>query len=114
VHAVFDGVGKDTFEQSLTSLRKRGMCVLFGAASGQVSVFPIYVCLVFPHALPAGAHRPKSPHPGQLVPDPSLPVCCALLHAPLVCARAHFQPDSTTLMRKGRAALQLWATSCLR
>lgn len=36
VHAVFDGVGKDTFEQSLACLRKRGMCVLFGAASGQV------------------------------------------------------------------------------
>jgi len=36
VHAVFDGVGKDTFEQSLASLRKRGVCVLYGAASGQV------------------------------------------------------------------------------
>ncbi len=36
VHAVFDGVGKDTFEHSLACLRKRGMCVLFGAASGQV------------------------------------------------------------------------------
>jgi NADPH2:quinone reductase len=35
-HAVFDGVGKDTFERSLACLRKRGMCVLFGAASGQV------------------------------------------------------------------------------
>lgn len=35
VHAAFDGVGKDTFEHSLACLRKRGVCVLFGAASGQ-------------------------------------------------------------------------------
>ncbi len=34
VAAVFDGVGKTTFEQSLTALRRRGTMVLFGAASG--------------------------------------------------------------------------------
>lgn len=39
VHAVYDGVGKDTFEASLASLRPRGMLVLFGAASGQVPPF---------------------------------------------------------------------------
>jgi NADPH2:quinone reductase len=36
VDVVFDGVGKDTFEQSLGVLRKRGMLVLFGQASGVV------------------------------------------------------------------------------
>jgi NADPH2:quinone reductase len=34
--AVFDGVGKDTFDTSLASLRRRGMMVLFGASSGPV------------------------------------------------------------------------------
>ncbi|MGH9250039.1 MAG: quinone oxidoreductase family protein, partial [Acidimicrobiales bacterium] len=36
VAVAFDGVGKDTFDVSLASLRRRGMLVLFGAASGQV------------------------------------------------------------------------------
>lgn len=35
-HAVFDGVGKDTFDTSLEVLRVRGTLVLFGGASGQV------------------------------------------------------------------------------
>ncbi|MGG5175982.1 quinone oxidoreductase family protein [Pseudarthrobacter sp. J1763] len=33
---VYDGVGKDTFDGSLASLRTRGTLVLFGAASGPV------------------------------------------------------------------------------
>ena len=33
---VFDGVGRDTFDASLASLGRRGMLVLFGAASGAV------------------------------------------------------------------------------
>ncbi len=33
---VFDGVGKDTFDASLSALRPRGMMVLFGGSSGQV------------------------------------------------------------------------------
>ncbi|MBO3103051.1 quinone oxidoreductase family protein [Cellulomonas fengjieae] len=36
VHAVFDSVGKDTFDASLASLQRRGMLVLFGASSGPV------------------------------------------------------------------------------
>ncbi len=36
VDVVYDGVGKDTFDGSLASLRKRGFLVLFGAASGAV------------------------------------------------------------------------------
>jgi NADPH2:quinone reductase len=35
-HVVYDGVGKDTFDDSLAALRLRGMMVLYGAASGQV------------------------------------------------------------------------------
>ena len=41
VHVVYDGVGKDTFEASLASLRVRGMLVLFGGASGQVPPFDL-------------------------------------------------------------------------
>jgi NADPH:quinone reductase len=36
---VYDGVGKDTFEGSLASLRRRGTLVLYGASSGQVPPF---------------------------------------------------------------------------
>jgi NADPH2:quinone reductase len=36
VHTVFDGVGRDTFEASLASLRPRGGLALFGASSGPV------------------------------------------------------------------------------
>jgi len=36
VAAAFDGVGKSTFDASLDSLRRRGVLVLFGAASGPV------------------------------------------------------------------------------
>lgn len=41
VDVVYDGVGKDTFEGSLASLRTRGMLVLFGAASGPVPPFDL-------------------------------------------------------------------------
>lgn len=37
--AVYDGVGKDTFDVSLDALRPRGALVLFGAASGKVPPF---------------------------------------------------------------------------
>jgi NADPH2:quinone reductase len=41
VDVVYDGVGKTTFDASLASLRKRGMMVLYGGASGQVPPFDI-------------------------------------------------------------------------
>jgi NADPH2:quinone reductase len=41
VDVVYDGVGKATFDESLKSLRRRGMMVLFGGASGQVAPFDI-------------------------------------------------------------------------
>jgi NADPH2:quinone reductase len=41
VHAVYDGVGKDTFEKDLNVLRQRGYLVLFGGASGPVPLFDL-------------------------------------------------------------------------
>ena len=41
VHVVYDGVGQATFEASLGSLRRRGMLVLYGAASGPVPPFDL-------------------------------------------------------------------------
>lgn len=38
---VYDGVGRSTFEQSLKCLRRRGLLVLFGAASGPVPPFDL-------------------------------------------------------------------------
>jgi NADPH:quinone reductase len=38
-HVVYDGVGKDTFFESLDSLRARGLMVSFGSASGPVAPF---------------------------------------------------------------------------
>lgn len=39
VNVVYDGIGKDTFEGSINSLRPRGMMVSFGNASGPVPAF---------------------------------------------------------------------------
>ncbi|ASU83034.1 quinone oxidoreductase [Nocardiopsis gilva YIM 90087] len=39
VAAVFDGVGADTFDASLASLRRRGVLALFGQSSGVVPTF---------------------------------------------------------------------------
>jgi len=39
--AVYDSVGKITFEQSLTCLRRRGILVLFGGSSGPVPPFDL-------------------------------------------------------------------------
>jgi NADPH2:quinone reductase len=36
VHVVYDSVGRDTVQRSIRSLRRRGLCVLFGASSGVV------------------------------------------------------------------------------
>jgi NADPH2:quinone reductase len=41
LHAVYDSVGKTTFEQSLSVLRPRGMMVLYGGSSGAVPPFDI-------------------------------------------------------------------------
>ena len=41
VDVVYDGVGADTFEASLASLRPRGLLALYGAASGPVPPFDL-------------------------------------------------------------------------
>ncbi len=41
VAAVYDGVGRTTFDESLASLRRRGTLVLYGAASGPVPPFDL-------------------------------------------------------------------------
>lgn len=41
VDVVYDSVGKDTFMDSLKTLKPRGMAVLFGGASGQVAPFDL-------------------------------------------------------------------------
>lgn len=77
---MFDGVGKDTFEQSLACLRKRGVCVLFGAASGQVLCAQcVHASQFFADLFSAGAHRPQPPDPGQPVPDATVAVSCPVL-----------------------------------
>ncbi|RZU32204.1 NADPH2:quinone reductase [Blastococcus saxobsidens] len=47
VDAVYDGVGRATFEASLGSLKPRGMVALFGAASGQVPPFDLQRLIAF-------------------------------------------------------------------
>jgi NADPH:quinone reductase len=39
VHVVFDSVGKDTFEATLDSVRRRGLIVCVGTASGPIPAF---------------------------------------------------------------------------
>lgn len=41
VAAVFDGVGKDTFERSLACLKRKGSMVSFGNSSGAIPPFSI-------------------------------------------------------------------------
>ena len=41
VDVSYDGIGRDTFEATLASLRPRGLQVLFGGASGQVPPFDL-------------------------------------------------------------------------
>jgi NADPH2:quinone reductase len=41
VSVVYDSVGKDTFDRSLSCLRRRGMLVLFGQSSGPVPPFDL-------------------------------------------------------------------------
>jgi NADPH2:quinone reductase len=59
VAAVYDGVGKDTFDESLLSLRVRGTMALYGASSGAVDP-------IDPRRLMAGGSlvltRPSLPH----------------------------------------------------
>lgn len=40
-NVIYDGVGKDTFDEDLLALRRRGTLAVFGAASGQVAPIEI-------------------------------------------------------------------------
>ena len=42
VDVVYDSVGRDTFQKSLDSLKRRGMLVLYGQSSGMVPPFDLY------------------------------------------------------------------------
>jgi NADPH2:quinone reductase len=59
-HAVYDGVGRDTFDMSLAALRRRGTLVLFGAASGKVPPFD-------PIRLMAGSYLLTRPTLGHFI-----------------------------------------------
>ncbi|PIL33841.1 hypothetical protein GSI_03547 [Ganoderma sinense ZZ0214-1] len=56
VHAIFDGVGKDTFETNLKAIRAKGTIVAMGSASGRIAAFdpkllyPKNVKFVYPSA----------------------------------------------------------------
>lgn len=41
VDVVYDGIGKDSFDHTITCLRERGLMCLFGGASGQVPPFDL-------------------------------------------------------------------------
>jgi NADPH2:quinone reductase len=64
VEVVYDGVGKDTFEGSLNSLRPRGLMVSYGNASGAVPpVAPLVLAQKGSLFLtrPTGAHYTQTP-----------------------------------------------------
>ena len=56
VAAAYDGVGRETFDASLASLRPRGVLALFGAASGAV-----------PAVDPIGSTSAVLPHPAAFM-----------------------------------------------
>jgi NADPH:quinone reductase len=83
VAAVYDGVGRATFEDSLRCLRPRGMLVAYGAASGPVPPFDIQ----------------------RLAPAGSLYITRPTL--------AHYTRDRAELLARAEAVLRLVATGRL-
>jgi NADPH2:quinone reductase len=65
VHVAYDGVGRATFEASLAALRRRGMLVLYGAASGPVPPFDLQ------RLNPAGSLYVTRPTLGDYTADPA-------------------------------------------
>jgi NADPH2:quinone reductase len=61
VHAVYDGIGKATFDESLDALRPRGYMVLYGAASGPPP--PVEIAVL--NAKSLFLTRPTLAHYGQ-------------------------------------------------
>jgi NADPH:quinone reductase len=68
VHAVYDGIGAATFDESLSALRPRGYMVLYGAASGPPP--PVEIAKL--NAKSLFLTRPTLAHYGQTGPE--LPV----------------------------------------
>ncbi|MEE3850409.1 quinone oxidoreductase [Gordonia sp. LSe1-13] len=64
VAVVYDGVGADTFEQSLASTAVRGTIVLFGASSGPVPPFDLQ------RLNPAGSLSVTRPTLGHFIAEP--------------------------------------------
>ncbi|GAB92398.1 quinone oxidoreductase family protein [Gordonia rhizosphera] len=65
VPVVYDGVGADTFEQSLAATAVRGIIVLFGAASGPVPPFDLQ------RLNPAGSLSVTRPTLAHFIADPA-------------------------------------------
>ena len=61
-NVVYDGIGKDTFEESLASVRPRGTLVVFGYSSGPVPLFDL-------RKLTAGSIFLTRPTLGHFIPD---------------------------------------------
>ncbi len=61
VHAVYDGIGKTTFDESIAALRPRGYMVLYGAASGPPP--PVEIAVL--NAKSLFLTRPTLAHYGQ-------------------------------------------------
>jgi NADPH2:quinone reductase len=60
---VYDSVGRDTVHASIRSLRRRGLCVMFGASSGQVdAIVPLELAA-------AGSVYFTRPHLADYMPD---------------------------------------------
>jgi NADPH2:quinone reductase len=75
VDVVYDGVGRNTFDGSMSCLRTRGSLVLFGAASGAVAPVdpPATECRrladadpAVPCALPFSTNRSATGGPGEI------------------------------------------------
>lgn len=80
VHAVFDGVGKDTWEDDFKVIRLKGTIVFAGNASGPVPPFP-------PLKMSEKNSKVTRPTCARRCPAPLLRPLCA----PLTCAQARAQ-----------------------
>ena len=85
VQAVFDGVGKVTFDASLKSLARLGYMISFGNASGKVENFDIL-------ALSKGNLRLMRPTLFEFIKERSEFEQCAWLPHPLLLACIDFYP----------------------
>ena len=90
VHAVFDSVGKATFDSSLAVVRRKGTMVSFGNASGPVTGFALayvstilYLCawliystVAFPRRMSSSYARHSSTTSPHVTSSSSMPASC--------------------------------------